>query len=437
MLKNNLDFKHIDKIIKKGLKNDDYYKVLGIIGESEEPLNNIQILHNFEKKYPGESTKYIYEILKEFSPLSEDIPDNRLFIWEDIKALELEQLKEKCTKILKKINLLFDFKIDNHLNENYLILMNGKTLNESSKWIKIEKNDKKSLNYNPDFNDGILISICSKSNHQILPTLTIKGKGKQLVYTKSYSILERRRFLDITSKKYTSFLYRPGKKIDEKTMPKQHKLWKDITDIGWSLRGRTGINLQKSFLKQNNGIEKEKFFDSEKFYDLKQVKKDIRIKAEELNRIMNDRENFSYSLKFRGLLLFLILSVSSKKSRTDKLLFSNVLSNPSIVKIAPFLKYLNEFEELGFKGKELIVTIAEELRNQLHLDIPDGNFLLERTIERYYKEFQKYFLFIEAPSLYLSIIKDFEKNIVSLLKNSIKNKQLVLSFSLKDFDFSL
>ena len=49
-----------------------------------------------------------------------------------------------------------------------------------------------------------------------------------------------------------------------------------------------------------------------------------------------------------------------------------------------------QFEELGFKGKELIVTIAEELRNQLHLDIPDGAFLLERAIERYYKEFEKY-----------------------------------------------
>ena len=57
MLKNNLDFKHINKIIKKGLKNHTYYKVLGIIGESEEPLTNIQILHNFEKKYPGDSTK--------------------------------------------------------------------------------------------------------------------------------------------------------------------------------------------------------------------------------------------------------------------------------------------------------------------------------------------------------------------------------------------
>ena len=73
MLRNNLDFKYIDKIIKKGLKNSTYYKVLGIIGESEEPITNVQILHKFEKKYPGDSPNYIYEILKEFSPIIEDV----------------------------------------------------------------------------------------------------------------------------------------------------------------------------------------------------------------------------------------------------------------------------------------------------------------------------------------------------------------------------
>ena len=36
----------LDKIIKKGLKNPDYFRVLGIIGESEEPLSNVQILQN-------------------------------------------------------------------------------------------------------------------------------------------------------------------------------------------------------------------------------------------------------------------------------------------------------------------------------------------------------------------------------------------------------
>ena len=129
MLKNNLDFKHIDKIIKKGLKNSNYYRVLGIIGESEQPISNVQILQNFESKHfpDGEINKYIYDILQILCPISEDVPDKPLFIWEDLKVLELAQLEEKCHKILQKINQSFDFKIDNHLKENYIVLMDGKS----------------------------------------------------------------------------------------------------------------------------------------------------------------------------------------------------------------------------------------------------------------------------------------------------------------------
>jgi hypothetical protein len=207
-----------------------------------------------------------------------------------------------------------------------------------------------------------------------------------------------------------------------------------MIDLGISPRGRTDINLHKSSLKQNNDTKKDNVPDNKKFYDLQEVKKTIWIKTDELNRIMGDRQNFSYSLNFRGLLLFLILYGSIKKSKSNELLLNNVLSNPSIVKIAPFLKYLKHLEELGFKGKELIVTIAEELRTQLHLDIPDGAFLLERAIERYYKEFQKYILFIELSPSHLSLIKEFEKIIISLLKGSVKNKQMVFNFSLKELD---
>ena len=101
MLKNNLDFNHIEKIIKKGLKNFDYYRVLGIIGESEQPLSNVQILQNFESKHfpDNKDIKYIYDILQILCPISEDVPDKLLFIWEDLKRLQLLQLEAKCQKI--------------------------------------------------------------------------------------------------------------------------------------------------------------------------------------------------------------------------------------------------------------------------------------------------------------------------------------------------
>ena len=78
MLENNPDFKHIDKIIKKGLTNPDYYRLIGIIGQSEEPLDNKQIIKNFEEMY-GPSNKYIYDLLKELCPSNEEIHDDLLY----------------------------------------------------------------------------------------------------------------------------------------------------------------------------------------------------------------------------------------------------------------------------------------------------------------------------------------------------------------------
>ena len=144
---------------------------------------------------------------------------------------------------------------------------------------------------------------------------------------------------------------------------------------------------------------------------------------------MADREYFSYTLNFKGLLLFLILYGSINKNKSDERVFNNVLYNPSILKIAPFLKYLNDFEKFGFKGKELVVTIAEELRNQLHLDIRNGILLLERAIERYYKEVENYFKDHNIPK---NKINDYRKNMISILRDFNKDKEEFYSFVLKN-----
>jgi len=213
-------------------------------------------------------------------------------------------------------------------------------------------------------------------------------------------------------------------------LPRTHQLLKEILDMGESFSINHDTYLQEWFLKQYGDSINENSSNNKNFSEEQDDMKILREKTDKLNRIVRDSQYFSYTLNFKGLLLFLILYGSIKKSKSEKLLFDKVLSNPSIVKIAPFLRYLNEFEELGFKGKELIVTIAEELRNQLHLDIPNGNFLLERAIERYYKEFQKYILPKQSP-LYVSLINDYQKNMISLLKDFIKDKQPVFGFSLE------
>ena len=440
MLKNNLDFNHIEKIIKKGLKNFDYYRVLGIIGESEQPLSNVQILQNFESKHfpDNKDIKYIYDILQILCPISEDVPDKPLFIWEDLKVLELAQLEKKCRKILQKINQSFDFKIDNRLEENYIVLMDGKSHKVSNKWIRIQKNDKNSKTFNPYIDEDIIMMIydkfLDKSKCRIFPIVTIKERGKIYVYSKSYSSLARRQFLNFKTKKQISFLYIPGgksEKNEKNNLPRTHQLLNEIFDMEESFSIDHDRYFQEWYLKQYGVSKNENSPNKKNFSDEQDDMKILCGKTDELNKIVRDREYFRYTLNFKGLLLFLILYSLIKKSKSHELLFDKVLSNPSIVKIAPFLKYLNEFEELGFKGKELIVTIAEELRNQLHLDIPDGNFLLEIAIQRYYKEFQKYILPNQSPA-YVSLINDYQKNMITILRDFIKYKERFFSFNLKE-----
>ena len=49
--KNSLDFEHIDKIIETGLTKLDYCRILRIIGQSEEPLDNRKIIKGFDERY--------------------------------------------------------------------------------------------------------------------------------------------------------------------------------------------------------------------------------------------------------------------------------------------------------------------------------------------------------------------------------------------------
>lgn len=450
MLKNNLDFKHIDKIIKKGLKNLDYYRVLGIIGESEEPLTSIQILQKYRTKYKHESKNknHIYEILKELSPTGNDIRGTLLFIWEDLKNLALSQLEEKCHNILQKINQSFDFQIDNHLEENYIVLMDGDSLNLSNKWIIIMLNDKNSKIYNPYFHESILIisydKLSDKSKIWFYPILPIKKKGKIYVYSKSSTSVQRRQFLNLTYGKQITFIYNPGQKSENNendNFPKEHKLLEELCVISDSSSFEPQIYLQEWLSKLLTNSKVKNLTKKEKFANKQDYMKIYREKSNELDRLIGDREYFKYGLNFKGLLLFLILYGSIEKDRTDELLFNQVLSNPSLLRIAPFLKNLNEFEKAGFKGKELVVTIAEELKNQLYLAGTSGTILFERAIERYLKEFHEYFkeyeIYFRSQSLKKSVnpdeleefdkllkkIYDFRKKMITILIEIIKYKE--------------
>ena len=90
------------------------------------------------------------------------------------------------------------------------------------------------------------------------------------------------------------------------------------------------------------------------------------------------------------------------------------------------------------------MTIAKELRSQLHLDTRNGVILLERAIERYYKEVETYFDDLQLVKLSAkpeelekyNILQNeldiYRKNMITILRDFIKYKERFFSFNLKE-----
>ena len=129
LFENNLDFKHIDKIIETGLTNLEYCRVLGIIGQSEEPIDNRKIMKDFEERHIP-SNKYIYAILKEVCPYNKEIHDDPLFVWEDLIKCNEKELKIECWKIINKLS---HFNIINKFPEEWEAVFFENHLNLESK----------------------------------------------------------------------------------------------------------------------------------------------------------------------------------------------------------------------------------------------------------------------------------------------------------------
>jgi hypothetical protein len=450
--KNSLDFEHIDKIIETGLTKLDYCRILGIIGQSEEPLDNRKIIKSFDERYDP-SNKHIFTILKKLCPSNQQIHDDLIFVWEDLIKCDNDELKNKCLKIINKLRL---FNIINKFTPEWgevfyenllnveskpksLIIHNKKSKRESDKIITIQTNDKTSKSYNPFFKDYTLIIIFLKPRLWVFPTLTNRHNKKLSVYSNEYTSLEReslqrRQFLNVVNYNQNS---NPGQKYLEKIVQigKEASSFVDPTFniTEWIIR-----------LSAENRIENNLLTKDEK--KLFEALKKIDDETDNLNKKITNRRYFKYSLNFRGLLLYLILINSEKLKFIDRdnEIFHNVFLNPNIIKIAPFLKSLNVFEKFGFKGKELAITIAKELRSQLHLDTRNGVILLERAIERYYKEVETYFYDLQLVKLSAkpeelekyNILQNeldiYRKNMITILRDFIKYKERFFSFNLKE-----
>ncbi|MGH9990578.1 MAG: hypothetical protein ACREAS_09090, partial [Nitrososphaera sp.] len=77
----------------------------------------------------------------------------------------------------------------------------------------------------------------------------------------------------------------------------------------------------------------------------------------------SDRRKWKYSLNFRGFLLYLVGEARSKRQNNKRL--REVISNPAILEMAPFLQYWQDFERSRFNVIGRLREIGIEFQNLL------------------------------------------------------------------------
>jgi len=124
---------------------------------------------------------------------------------------------------------------------------------------------------------------------------------------------------------------------------------------------------------------------------------------------LNDNKNWRLSLNFRGFLLFLcgsmeLIKKSEKESRIAstnkaKKRIYEVISNPRILEIVPFLLHWREFKDLGFDVTQTLLLLGDEFASQLdhkqwYLDFNSETYLLKKASEIYFNKILSFLFFV-------------------------------------------
>lgn len=111
----------------------------------------------------------------------------------------------------------------------------------------------------------------------------------------------------------------------------------------------------------------------------------------EIDSLWSNTENRRYTLNIRGFMLFIysVNFVSKVHGKKDRI--KEVIQNPIIINKLPFLKYWQDFQEVGFDVFRELELLAEEFgRDILDPNIPNYR-IMHKIIERYYISITGYF----------------------------------------------
>jgi hypothetical protein len=125
-----------------------------------------------------------------------------------------------------------------------------------------------------------------------------------------------------------------------------------------------------------------------------------------------NRRKQKYSLNFRGFLLYLAGEARAKKQNNRRL--REVISNPVILELAPFLQYWQNFEKSKFDVIGTLREIGMEFQNLLTIYPID--YLQQRVTERYFFTVNTYFIELKLPLSFHIYVKNVDKRTQLKLK---------------------
>lgn len=138
-----------------------------------------------------------------------------------------------------------------------------------------------------------------------------------------------------------------------------------------------------------------------------------------------DSKARTYHLNFRGFLLYLYLEFNVR--RPDKRRIHNVLENPKIIQLAPFLEYWSRFEQTGFDVILTLRQIGEEYHNQLYHDLA---YLFQKVTHEYLLNVRRYYEVIGEDPFDMEpseVFGKYQLKMLDLLEGGLKQEILEIA----------
>lgn len=373
----------------------EYVRILATIGTSREALSSHELILKMVEKGllepPG--NKDVIRKLKSLNPFPFELNKSTYLI--DLKKLySIKDNEAFICNIFRKISRIFELEWDIGLVENRL-----------KNDLSITQNDKELIMILEYGSENIVIGIPNELKYETRG-LVLHLRENKIVHEETLIVVNK----DGINRVYIE---------------------NEVKDRIWYLN----ITLSQNARKLNPLLDRywdyvKNFHNRDSF-----MKIPVEISYEinnnpECMKIINDSRYWKYSLNPRGFILFLIgeSKVKSVNKKGEKRI-RDVLSNHETLKMAPFLKYWDIFEQIGFDVINTLRNIGRDFENHIYLKDFSDEDLVYMITERYSDLLEQYLTFVHMYSFPANIslykkYKDLDiENIRKRYLLEILNKQ--------------